>query len=335
MTSPKERLLALLSGGTVDRPPFIASALHFTGPPADVVEKAGLDPDALSSDPAALAALSFGVQRETALECLSLPYTMTVESEAYGGETEAWPSGLVASPPTYPLSGTRSLEAVGVLDPAASGRLPVVVETIGLLSKKAGELPVIGDLVAPLSLATSLMDGRDLYRSLIDDPEGVDRLLGLLVENSVRFCRAQVEAGAHLIAVTDPAATSASLGAALFSRFSLPYLNRLADEAHRMGVPVIVHLCGDLDGLAVPLKALGAQCLSVDSSASIGALREAVAQRIMGNLDPLLLAEGREADVAGSVRAAITAGVHIIAPGCGLGAPVSGRTLRGVAAALA
>ena len=323
---PVERLLAVLSGKAVDRAPVVKPGFLSVSLPGDVTLPAGLEIETATRDWAALAGLCEFVQRETGVECLALPFTMTVESEAYGGETER--VGAASGRHAPPLKSLSELGSLRKLDPATDGRLPVVTGAVRALSKNTDGLPVIGELVGPLSLATSLTDGRELYKALVKDRAGALALLDLLVEGSQKFLVALVEAGADVVAITDPAASPSMLGGELLTRFSLDYINRLTGVANDLGVPVIVHLCGALDMDAASLRRLGAECLSVDSGASIEGLKGELPCRIMGGVSVRALSRESTDEVRREVLDGARAGVDILAPSCGLGLDVRAGNFR-------
>ena len=66
----------------------------------------------------------------------------------------------------------------------------------------------------------------------------------LVADEIIRFARAQIDAGADIIAISDPSGTGEILGPKLFEEYAVHYINRIIDhlQAEKMGV--IVHICG-------------------------------------------------------------------------------------------
>ena len=325
----KERLLSILSTdqtGQADRAPFVLSSNLLTlSKPVTAFRgvQGGAEP---GSDPDALVALALHLHDNAGLESLSLPFTMTVESEAYGGETE----GRVIT--SYPLQEVSDFERLKTSKPRhakAGSRLNLVAEVIGSLARARMETPVIADLVGPLSLATSIIDTRTLFKALIKEPEAVHELLGFLTENSIEFARSLVEAGASVFSISDPASTTATLGERFFEDFSLPYINRLSSAVQSQGIPVIVHICGDIRSIARGLSELRAECVSLDSEVSISEVAGLLPKkRIMGNISSSLLMEADPASVREAARVALEGGVDILSPSCGVDVSVGHENLR-------
>ncbi len=304
----------------------------------EVMEEGGffpLSPD-LHSDPAMLASLALAVQDATGLENLALPFRMTVESEAYGGETEeSLVSGAGRTEPCYPLESVKDFSALKTLDPERDGRLPKTLSAVGILSKGRTELPVIGDLVGPLGLATSLVDTKTLLKSLLREPAEAHAFLSFLAEGTARYGRALVGAGADVVSITDPASTAEILGPEFFKEFAVPYLNRITAAMHTEGVPVMVHLCGDIRGLRDAPRGLRAECVSVDPRVSIADARLLLPRhRIMGNLDPELLASGTTGEVREAVTGILDQGPDIVAPGCAVGPGAAAEKLGAMVSAV-
>jgi len=134
-----------------------------------------------------------------------------------------------------------------------------------------------------------------------------------------KYARALVEAGATAVFISDPFSTSEILGKGFFAEFALPYINAVTEAIHNMGSPVIVHLCGNLKGIKEELSSLKAECISVDSAASIKDLKSVLPKHIiMGNLNALVLSRGSLEDVKRETRRALSESPHILSSSCAL-----------------
>ena len=306
----RERLLGILSGSKVDRPAVIMPGGLINSASYDIMDSAGFTGQPVSTEPAAIAALSLAVTERTGLESLGLPFCMTVESEAYGGETEAGASSDLPPDYEFTLRELRDQAGLKPLDPYSSGRLPVVVEAMESLRRERAEMPLIADLVGPVSLATSLIDSRTLFKGFINYPDLAHALLQRLVDGSVSYLRALAAAGSDVVFITDPASDIRTLGAGIIEEFSSHYINILVDAASECGMPSVVHICGS----ATPFPGLGATAISIDGAVPVGERSFIVA----GGVGAGLL-EGAEASaVRSGVSEAVSRGVDLVAPSCGL-----------------
>ncbi len=204
--------------------------------------------------------------------------------------------------------------------------MPLVLDVLRRLKLARPDLPIIGDLVGPLSLATSLIDAGTLLRAFKDEGEVLCKLLDLLSENTIAFARAQQRAGASAFFLIDPFSTAEAIGPSSFELFALPYLNRIADSLASFGCPLIIHICGDPLPLAASIAGLRSAGLGLHSMPdSIAGLE---GKLLIGGVNHLQLlgpgaaSQGR-ALIAGSVEAAVSKGFSVISPSCSLDATVS------------
>jgi len=345
MNDPRQ-LLTLLAGKTPERGlPFLLTGGLISEVPDEAFRGIGLTPDQYSSvydDPEQLAELSLYIYDKVGPSNLYIPCAMRVESEAYGGERdlragEHLVSGLSRNAVfEYPLKKLSDYQNLKRLNPETDGRMPTVLETLRLLKKACHEAPVIGDLVGPLSLATSLIDAKTLLRSIASEGALLSEFLDFLTENTIAFARAQARAGAEAFFLIDPFATSEILGAEFFELFALPCLNRIAEGVADEGCPLIVHICGEPSLLAGAFVRMRCEGLSLhrapDDPAVLGG------KLLVGGADVLQLlglggSEPERDAITGSVKAAASKGFSVIAPSCSLDATVSLAALQTAAAA--
>lgn len=317
----KERLLKVLGGSRADRPPVICPGGMMTMASREVMVETGCVWPEVHRDAEKMASLSIAMHDSTGLENLGIPFCMTVEAEAWGGEVEDGDEVTEPCVVDYPLREVPDWRGLKSLDPLRDGRLPTIVKCTGILSRRMPHVPVIGNLVGPLSLATSLIDAITLFKALRKTPAEVHSMLEFLTENCVRYGEALIEAGADVVVVADPSATGEILGPAMFREFALPYLNRLALRFRALGRPVITHICGNIKPVLTTLGELASEGLSVDSTVDIIEAKKALPGKVlMGNVSTRLLQNGRVEHIKAVSANLISSGVDILAPACGISA---------------
>ena len=84
----KERLLRVLRDIPVDRAPVICPGGMMTMACREVMVQTGCSWPGAHRDAKKMAELSIAMYRETGLENLGIPFCMTVEAEALGGDVE-------------------------------------------------------------------------------------------------------------------------------------------------------------------------------------------------------------------------------------------------------
>lgn len=329
----KERLLKVLRGEPVDRPPVICPGGMMTMACREVMDSTGCLWPEVHRDAEKMAKLSSAMHDESGFENIGIPFCMTVEAEAFGGEVEDGDKVTTPNMVQYPLNAISQWHNLKELNPYKDGRLPTILECTRILSGTCPDIPVIGNLVGPLSLATSLIDASLLYKALRQEPDEVHKFLIFLTANSIRYGAALIGHGADVIVVSDPSSTGEILGPKFFREFALPYLNKLTTSIQGLGKPVIVHICGDVMTLYKLLRELGSECISVDSMVNIRKLKDEMhGKKFMGNVSTLFLQNGPVGKIQTVTKNLVNACVDIIAPACGLSAttPLSNlRTMTG------
>ncbi len=331
----KERLLNVLYGKKADRTPVVCPGGMMTMASREVMVRTGCRWPEIHRDAEKMARLSIAMHNETGVENLGIPFCMTVEAEALGGEVED--GDEVTSPHivNYPLSSVREWRNLKELNPLEDGRLPVVLACTGILKKTMPDTAVIGNLVGPLSLASSLIDAALLLKALKRDPKEVHNFFVFLTDNSIRYGEALIKRGADIIMISDPSATGEILGPKMFMEFALPYLNKMITCMHALNRPVIIHICGNVNPIYEPLKRITSECISVDSIVDIKDMKNKLpGKRLMGNVCTGLLQNGPSNMIHRVSKHLLNLGIDILAPACGLSAKTPVGHIKSMAEAV-
>lgn len=191
-----------------------------------------------------------------------------------------------------PIRSRRQLDRLRVADPERDA--PWVSETIRLICKQAGDVPVLGFAGAPFTLATYMIEGGN-SRSfaatktlMYTDPALVHDLLGLITDTISRSLVHQIEAGAAAVQVFET--WGGILSPRDYDAFAHPYQQRLVDAVRRTGAPVILFINGGapyLDRMA----STGADVLGLDWRIGMREARQRLGPdvNVQGNLDPAVL----------------------------------------------
>jgi MtaA/CmuA family methyltransferase len=328
----KDRLLKTLAADEVDRPPFICPGGMMTMVVSEMMDEVECFWPEAHTDAVTMAELTLGANRLLGIENLGLPFCMTVEAEAMGAEVDLGGREREPHVTAYAIDRLAEIDRLMSLDPSR-GRAKVCVDAVRRLKQQAPAIPIIANLSGPVSLATSLVDPLLYYRALHRDKEAAHALNRLAVENTLVFGDAMVEAGADVVCIADPSATGELIGGAAFEQFVIPYLNQLTDHYHRRyGIPVIVHICGDVKCLGAALQKIRAEAVSVDSVVGIPQLKNLASGKVsMGNISTFLLEQGDPVKLTRASEHCLHQGVDILAPACGIGPRTPMRNILAVA----
>lgn len=165
-----------------------------------------------------------------------------LEAEAYGGVV-ARPHGTGIPAILRPVCASLDeLARLGQFDPAAGGRIPMVIEVAARLASEFPEADVRVPLSGPFSIASNLTGFERLLSEAVLDPAAVAAALEHLVEGQVAFCEAICRAGLD-VAFFESAAAPPLLSPELFRRVELPALRKIIDRTSAVvgrGVPCIM-----------------------------------------------------------------------------------------------
>lgn len=314
----KERLLAVLNRQSTDRPPVICPGGMMNAAIVEVMNSSGQTLPAAHSAAALMANLAYAVHQLTGFENFGLPFCMTVEAEVLGSEIDL---GTLACEPkisreTFAAARVEYKDIPAMLN---SGRIPVVCQATAILAGQYPDIPVIGSLTGPVSTAASIVDPIPFLKDLRRDPSAAHRVFQYVTELLIGFALKLIDHGAAVIAIGDPTATGEILGPKMFGEYAVPYINKLIDAVHQKNVPVILHVCGNLNSVKPLIPGIKANAISTDAMVNLKHLKAEFPElTTMGNISTYLLELSTVDKVSLQTKNLITQGINIIAPACGL-----------------
>lgn len=317
--SPKERLISVINGKPVDRPPAICPGGMMNAAVVDIMHKTGHTLPAAHRDYRLMAQLAVDVQLHTGFENFGLPFCMTVEAEILGSEINY--GSLVCEPKIQKelFSSVSRLDFRDITMLVGGERIATVIKAINILSHKNPDIPIIGNLTGPVSTAASIVDPMTFLKELRKDPQNSHQVIDYVSSFLIAYAVQMIESGANLISIADPTATGEILGPKMFAEYAVEYLNKVIDGIHACKTPVIVHICGNMNSVKHYLPTLRADVISTDAMVNLRLLKaEYPGLTTMGNLSTYLLQFGEAERIAAQTRKLVQDGIDIIAPACGL-----------------
>lgn len=209
------------------------------------------------------------------------------EAEGLGAEIVIPEDGVPYSPKkrVQKLSDIDTLKAI---DPSLGRRMNDRLEAIRLLKQRVGnEVPIVGWIEGAIAESCDLMGVQEFFMNLMDEPEKMEQLMNICMEQCLKFAKAQADAGADIIGLGD-AATSL-LGPSLYETFALPYQQKMIRAIHDMGVKVKLHICGNLNPVLNYVAQTGADIVDLDSMVDIKKAAQIFPESccISGNFNPV------------------------------------------------
>ena len=329
--SPRARLLSVLhkEREDVDRPPVICMGGMMNAAVVEIMERTGHTLPEAHVDARLMAQLSLDIHEQTGFENFGLPFCMTVEAEVLGSAVSLGSLSCEPKIEKEAFSSVSLVEFRDVHNAVNSGRIRVVLEAIGILSQAHPHIPVIGALTGPISLTASLVDPMTFYKELRTKQERSREVLEYVSDFLGLYAERMVDHGASCIAIGDPSATGEILGPHAFKEYAVRYINRIADRVRIAGVPVILHICGNIGSVKHLLPELRVDAISTDVVVSLVRLKEEFPGLVtMGNVSTYLLEFGDPDRVARTTTRLVDEGIDIIAPACGLSTSTSLALIR-------
>lgn len=317
--SPKERLRDVLHRKRVDRPPVLCTGGMMNAAIVDVMTRTGHTLPEGHFSGARMAELAGDVHDETGFENLGVPFCMTVEAEVLGSEIDF---GSLECEPKIAREMFPSVTEVvrrDIRSMLAAGRVWAVAAATERLAGAYPDVPVIGSITGPVSTAAAIVDPMRFLRELRKERENAHRLLAYVADFLIAYAQLLVEGGAAAICIGDPTATGEILGPKAFEEYAVEYLNRVIDGIHATGVPVILHICGEMKAVKPLIPQLKADAISTDAMVNLRLLKEEFpGLTTMGNVSTYLLELGEPDKVARQTELLVRDGIDIISPACGL-----------------
>ena len=208
----------------------------------------------------------------------------------------------------------RSEEDAAALHPFDMGEELAFIPEIFARVKATldGAMPVLGFAGAPLTLLVFLAEGKSFGASaphamalLREKPAVARALLDKLTRVTIDYLRFQIEAGADAVQLFESAAHL--LDETAYREFALPYQQQVFDA---LGGAVPTIMFAREWGSAPLLKQSGASIMSLSAEIGINQARAELGADtiVQGNLDNVMLAEGREEDIAAAVQRIVAEG---------------------------
>ena len=314
----KERLFRALHKEETDRPPCICPGGMMNMITTDLMKLCGVSWPEAHRDAGQMARLALANYENGCFENVGVPFCMTVEAEALGAEVTMGTQIYEPHVTGYPMESVTDWEKLPRVD-WEKGRGKVVLEAIRLLKQQNLPVPIIGNITGPISTASSLMEPVVFYKQLRRKNEEAHQFMKRVTEEITHFARLQLEAGADVIAISDPSGTGEILGPKLFEEFAVTYLNQIIDGIRQYHPGTIIHICGQMKNVYGQLSMLKSDALSFDSIVSIKETRKNLPERVlMGNVSTYALEFGDPEKVARLTKHCVESGTNIVSPACGL-----------------
>jgi len=316
----KENLEAALSGEEVDKKPVISGTQIGI---VEAMEKTNTSwPEAHKNaeDMAKLAAAPYEL---AGLECIRVPFCLTVEAEAMGATIDLGNEERTPEVKETPFETADDIETPD--DFAEKGRIPVVRESIEILKEKYPEVPIIVGMTGPFTLTGHLLGIENLVKLIKTDPTEIEDAIENCLDVCMDYVEEIMEYEPDAICVAEPTASPELIDPIQFKTMIKPALEDLAEFIETKS---ILHICGSTQDIITDMASIGFDGISIEEAVDINKAKSDLAKieaqgkttsKILGNISTSqTLFTGSPEDVKSDVKKALDEGIDILAPSCGL-----------------
>ncbi len=277
----RERILTLLQGGSPDRLGLMPITMMFAA------DQAGLKYGRYALDYRVLVASQLRTAEAFGFDHVSA-ITETREAPDCGAAVRLFDDQPYALDEECSLLVDKSrLATLRAPDPQTATHMHDRLLAIGALRQAVGSsLIVEGWVEGPCGAASDLRGINRLMVDFYDDPAFVHELFEFVLDLAIRFGRAQIEAGADVIGIGDPAASL--VGPKVYDEHVFSFEKRLVDGLRAAGAHVRLHICGNTRRMLPSIARLGCDIVDIDSMVPMAEARAAFGPRtvLLGGIDP-------------------------------------------------
>lgn len=242
LMTPMERVMAVCRHEKPDRVPFILASRAFG------LKYAGVNFVQAYKDPDVYVRSQLKLIEDYQLDSVWDIWCTPAVDEALGAtmDTPEDDPPWIAEPCVH---GPEDLGKLRRVDPWKDGRMPYLLDVVARLKKAVGnEIPITAWASPPFRTACMIRGNTELYMDMYDNPKFVKDLLEIATENCTAYGRALVEAGADIIAISNPVANTDCISLEHFKEFAHPYSKRMFGDLKAAGAKAVnFHTCGRWD----------------------------------------------------------------------------------------
>lgn len=118
---------------------------------------------------------------------------------------------------------------------------------------------------APFSLASMMRGSQEWMLDLVmGEPELVLELLEYCTDKTCQFIRLMAQTGCDMVSNGDSPAGPEMISPDMYEMYALPYEKKVVEEAHKINVPYLLHICGNTEAILEPMLKTGADAFELD-----------------------------------------------------------------------
>jgi len=321
---PRDIFLSKLHRGVAPRP-GIGSATSIVT--SDLMDKVGAFFPAANTDAETMARLAGAGYTELGFDNVMPLFSVWHESCAIGcqvnwGDRQQMPNcGQALLADVHEL---LSIPRDFLKHPACA----VPLAALRLLKQRYGtEIAIVGKVFGPWTLGYHVYGIENFLMASLDEPDTVKKAMRRLMDVTVAFARAQIDAGADALCVGDHCTRDLCSPDAYRD-----FLMELHQELHeRIACPIMLHICGDTSDRIPYIRSTGIECFHFDSKVPAATARELAGDQLalMGGTSNLgVVLHGTPAAITKDIEEKLANKIDILGPECAVPLNASYKNIR-------
>lgn len=277
-------------------------------------------------DPQKMATLGCAQADYFGLESVRAGFCLTEEAEAFGCPIDM---GTATSSPMlkgcmYTYNPMKRIydepdDLPDIDEFLNTGRVRTAIEAMSIMKRTHGEdYCVVGGNTGPFTLTGHLLNTENLVYSVWTEPERAQKWVGAIAPYCRAFGQALLDAGADIVQMSEPSASTDILAPTDFPVQSGQFVSRCLGSLKGY---TILHICGDSAPIIPFMFDTGVTGISVEEKVPSEKAVEIANHRgcLVGNVGCAFpLFKGTPKDVAASAARSRDAGFDVISAGCGV-----------------
>jgi [methyl-Co(III) methanol-specific corrinoid protein]:coenzyme M methyltransferase len=275
-----------------------------------------------------MAKLAMAAYTVLGFDAVRVPFCQTFEAEALGSKVKTGGKENIPGidhPPLYKLADTPVFPD----DFLQRGRIPQLIEAVRILKREVGDkVAIIAGIIGPFTIAGAMLDAVPILKASFKEPDKLHPFLEVGEKAGTTLGKALIEAGADIICVEDMQASPDLIAPHTYRDLEVHYQKKQVDA---LDVPVILHICGNVDRIVEFMAQTGVEALSLEpkSDSELARRKAGPTTIIIGGVDAatVLFMKSPE-EVKEASREQVELGLDILAPGCAIAPGTPTANLR-------
>ncbi|MFA5535713.1 MAG: uroporphyrinogen decarboxylase family protein [Bacillota bacterium] len=199
------------------------------------------------------------------------------------------------------FSSLSKIKDLPLFDPYTAGRMREVIKACAILKENVkDDIPVVGCVVGPTSIAGQLMGLDQLLYLLVDEPDKFRSLLRQTFHVCKDYGKALIRSGASIIIIMEPTASQNIIPPRIFRKFVAPLLKELFSHFRLEGAKINWLMITGRTKYIIPYyKDCGVDLATIDYEVSLKECMDLAPDlALAGNIKPFDLINLKTEDIA-------------------------------------